>query len=326
MSRFSWPAFFARGDSTVTDPAAVGLRGRIWSSLKWLWIVAAMLLAIQFLARYWTQVSAQLSALGWRELLVSATAVLLGKLLLSVSAGAALRQQGKQLPFWLTLHTVSLSQLGTYLPGGVWQFLGRAGLYAEQGLSARTIVGVLIYEHTWQWGSAAVIAALLMLPHFLGQHLQHVTALLWTLGLLPALAIAWYFIFRAPARWISIEDALSVDPWSVLAIQLGAWACLGVSFWVLIPMEGELLQGLYVVGLFAAASLVGFLVPIAPAGLGVREAVLAAGLAPFMPMTEAVTYAAVNRLVWIAVEVGLVLVTSLAAACRFQGQDDSGRR
>jgi uncharacterized membrane protein YbhN (UPF0104 family) len=64
-------------------------------------------------------------------------------------------------------------------------------------------------------------------------------------------------------------------------------------------------------GAFAAATALGLLAFVLPAGLGAREAALAVALSPIMPGPAAVTVAILARLVQIGLELGLALGTQL---------------
>jgi uncharacterized membrane protein YbhN (UPF0104 family) len=201
---------------------------------------------------------------------------------------------------------VSISQLGKYVPGGIWHFVGRAALYAEQGLRPAAIINVLVHENTWQWASAILIGTCLLLPHFVQQLGWPLSGGGLFLCLLPALLLVWWATFQLARRWFPVAEAgIAAKQWRTLCVQLGAWLCFGFSFWMLLPGLGGTATFAFTTGLFAGAAFAGFLVPLAPAGLGVREFVLTAGLSQYMPMYEAVTCAAVSRLIWIAVEVGL---------------------
>ena len=83
---------------------------------------------------------------------------------------------------------------------------------------------------------------------------------------------------------------------------------LGLAFWALARGCGLPIGLLFATGLFAGAYAVGFLVPFAPAGLGVRDAILTLGLLPYMPAGEALAVTVLARVVYLVVDVGLGLL------------------
>ena len=58
----------------------------------------------------------------------------------------------------------------------------------------------------------------------------------------------------------------------------------------------------YILGSYCIAYVVGFFVPFAPAGLGVREATIVFAIAPFVGNEIAILLAGINRVLYFAVE------------------------
>jgi hypothetical protein len=277
-------------------------RGRFLRAAKWLWLLAVGIAVAVLAGRYWEQISLQIGSLAWWQLLISAAAVVLGKILLGVSARRATQTQGWRPPFQTLLAIVSLSQLGKYLPGGIWHFVGRGALYAAHGQKANVIAKALILENVWQWTSALLVGALLMysccghpvLPPDRG----------WGLPIIAVvLVFAWLLLFRwSLKRCAPAAGATGPGKWSILGIQTAAWICFGISLWALFPAPLAADALVPATGAFALATLAGFLVPLAPAGLGVREVVLVALLSQQLDAGQAAICATMNRLVWLAVE------------------------
>lgn len=104
-------------------------------------------------------------------------------------------------------------------------------------------------------------------------------------------------IRRPPVqRSVTWRGILAAVGWS-----LTSFACYGVSVWVLVVAvgapAGESLP-LCLAGV-ALAMTVRALVVVAPAGIGVREAVIVAALAPILERTEALAVALVARLLFV---------------------------
>jgi uncharacterized membrane protein YbhN (UPF0104 family) len=97
------------------------------------------------------------------------------------------------------------------------------------------------------------------------------------------------------ARRVTWGGVLSASGLSVLS-----WVSYGASVWVLAIAAGAApLESLvYCVAGVALAMTVGVLVVIAPSGVGVREAVIAAALSPVLTSSDALAVALVARLVF----------------------------
>lgn len=88
---------------------------------------------------------------------------------------------------------------------------------------------------------------------------------------------------------------------------------LGASFWVCLrPFLSQGPSWSVVIGVYCLAWVAGFLVPFAPAGLGVREAVLALVLDPVLDPQTSLVVVAVHRVIYLVVEVVLALLAWLA--------------
>jgi hypothetical protein len=104
-------------------------------------------------------------------------------------------------------------------------------------------------------------------------------------------------LVRRPAveRSISWQGILTASGWSV-----ASWVSYGTSVWVLAVAvgapAGESLP--LCLGGVALAMTVGFLVVVAPSGIGVREAVIVASLSPVLDRPEALAVALLARLLF----------------------------
>lgn len=200
-----------------------------------------------------------------------------------------------------------LSQLGKYVPGGVWQAVGQVG-YASRVVSPTRATGafaVFTFVQAAAGGTAGAFVALFAVE------------LAWPLRLLalagPSLLLilrrAWMLrAVRAYARFRRQDD---LDPTEVVpsgpAIRRSTlWTALvhlalGLGFALVLPEPWTPETVLLATVAFPLAWTVGFLALPFPAGLGIREAVLIA----LLPATTAAVIAAsvAYRLVLMASEV-----------------------
>jgi len=98
----------------------------------------------------------------------------------------------------------------------------------------------------------------------------------------------------------------------IAAIQIFVWTflCLGFAALALpfLPNEADILM---LMGLYAIAFSIGFITPFAPAGIGVREAVLFLGLLPYMPLEVVILVSIANRLLYLLAELFLASIAYL---------------
>ncbi|WP_340586675.1 lysylphosphatidylglycerol synthase transmembrane domain-containing protein [Erythrobacter alti] len=199
-----------------------------------------------------------------------------------------------------------LGQLGKYLPGGVWQFFAAAELGRDAGLPRLQIVSSFAFAlaASLAAGSVVVLAALPEALPMLG--LQPRMALLAAALILAALLHP--AAHRIIARIIRTENAPQGQRLALsVTVSLGTWLFGGLHLWFLASALGQSLSFadmLPLAGCFAAAWIAGFLVMIAPAGVGAREATLILLLSQTMSIAEAATIAIGSRLLMTLADVG----------------------
>ena len=227
---------------------------------------------------------------------------------LGIAAGrwfVTLRALEVKIGWWESLRVWFLSQAGRYIPGSIWPYVGRMYWGAET-VPPNKMVGSLALELIFRVSSETALAAFLLL--------------LWVLiagwgerwGLMAAAFAVAVVVGHALVlvlgprlyRWLTPVLQAKISGWAGLgSLSLtrlsicGQWlyysasvCAVGVAFYFFVsafhPLEiGTLLP---LTGSLAAATVIGFLVPLAPNGWGVREGILVFLLAQFMPTSVAV--------------------------------------
>lgn len=298
---------------------------------KWLWTVLVVA-AISFLLwRSRADILAMLRQIPAWMLAASLLSTITAKFLLGENARIAARRSGINVSYVDANRLYNLSQLGKYLPGSIWQFVGRAAAYRNQlGASYAQIRDSLLTESLWIVGAAFAIGMLLCggsLWQFLS--VKAPSTLLWWLGGLLALGALGTSVLLALRRQQMLRYLKSAVPTPrALLVQAGVWSLLGLSFWILARACGMSAGLGFSIGLFAGGFALGFLVPFAPAGLGIRDAVLTMGLLPFAPAGEALAVTVVARFVYLIAELLVVALQNplMRAAQRLLSPADAAER
>ena len=285
------------------------MRRQFVLAAKWLWVAAVLVAAGVIIARSWDEIAAMLRTLGWGWIAASLGLTSAAKLFLGVNAHVAARRCGIDIGFVDAFRLYNLSQLGKYLPGSIWQFIGRAAAYRNLGAQYGPIRDALVCESLWIVAGASAVGAILTGPALVGILTGSLSSFVaWWLGAGFALAL---LAVVAAAIWkralLSRYARLAWPPVRAVAAQAAIWLLLGLGFWVLARGCGLDVGPVFAIGLFAAGYAVGFLVPIAPAGLGVRDAILTLGLMPYVPAGEALVVTVMARMVYLVVDLALAL-------------------
>jgi uncharacterized membrane protein YbhN (UPF0104 family) len=222
-----------------------------------------------------------------------------------------LSDQGIKLAYAQALRIIAITQIGKYLPGNVGHFAGRVLLAQKAGVPTGKTLTTIGIETAWTLAISAAfsVAALLfftqqahlsdtlqlqpshlllagtfllflpfvairLLNHFLpsislklGHGMLLMPPTLWTAVLVSALMMMCYFI---------LGGVLKLQTQHIFGSSAGSWVQLTM--------------------LFTAAWVVGYMLPGAPGGLGVREAMMLALLGPVLGTTVALGVSVTMRL------------------------------
>ena len=216
-----------------------------------------------------------------------------------------------------TLKTWFYSQLGKYLPGKIWLFLGRFHFYESRGKSKKAISIALYLETVTIIMAAGLIFLAALIFHreislFYSWRHPGWLVLLFLLG----------FIFLHPRvlqkilNWtlvqfkrepVSLSISYSDVLW-ILFVCIISWVIGGVGFYLFVdsvyPVAPQYI--LFLTGALAISSILGLIAIFAPSGLGVREGVLVYLLLLMMPPPVAVIISILTRIWMTLIEIGLI--------------------
>lgn len=297
----------AHGDA----PSPAGRRSLLRRAVRIGWIVVLVAAFAFALRSRWTEVSDQLVSLEIWRLCVSAVFGLLG---VGLSAGiwhAMLRGIGETLSLPVSLRIFFVGQIGKYVPGAVWPAVTQAALAREHGVAPRatvTAVTLFIWVHlvTGAAVAVAVLAATGDLP-------------VWTLAVLPVLlALLAPPVLRSTLQGLlrlARREPLRALPGAAHLLAacgwaLAMWACYGLHLQALTAAVHQPIGPVRAAGVFAAAWCIGFVLLVAPAGVGPREGAMVA----LLPLTAGagLLVALVSRLILTAVDAVWAGVTGIS--------------
>ena len=280
-------------------------RRKLIDVLKWVWIIVVLLGAGWYFYRHYQEISQYLSTISITRLAFCFLLLLVGKLTLSEISRLSLKKINYSMPYHEALTITAVTQLGKYLPGGIWHFAGKFGFYKVKGISAKKTAQAMVIENLWLLSSAGVVgvaALLVSSKETVCQYLKFLcapgiaNAVAWAI---PALWVAGLLVFE----YIFFgKQKINLGEFSsALVFLVFIWLIYGLSFWLIFPPNGgHLLQ---VVGAFSLSWLLGYVTVFAPGGIGVREVLLTVLLGAFFKSGEVAIYAAIHRLLWILAEV-----------------------
>lgn len=213
------------------------------------------------------------------------------------------RMASKQVPRTPALSLYLASQLARYTPGKIGLPLVRMEGAPRIGLT-RTLVGISILVESLSWTATGAVLGFLLLAVTVPD--AGLGAVLGKLALpgfgLSALGLLVFMVVdrsRYPGKVRALLAPGGEGPVVPLAVPL-----VQLSYWALVAVHGYLMSralgasdesGMTAMGFYVVASVAGFVVLAAPAGLGVREAVLLAGLTPSVGASGALGATLISR-------------------------------
>jgi hypothetical protein len=166
----------------------------------------------------------------------------------------------------------SSSQLAKYVPGNVFHLAGRQVIAMQHGLPLKPVMKSIVAELICLAMTGALFS-LWYLPHIIPAiSIQYIL-----MALIVVVSVAVYFVLKFHYQrwlWVLFQQSIFLVSSGLLFYVIIAWLEGGTP---------ELNTMLIVTSSYIAAWLIGMVTPGAPAGVGVREAILIFLLAMFSP-------------------------------------------
>lgn len=296
-----------------------GPRGRaLLDVARGLFLVAAVGFGWWALRSRWDEVTEALAQVSPGRVVAACVAVLSGLAVTSVIWRALMSAFGHSLDPRRATALFFVGQLGKYIPGSIWSLGAQADMARRDHVPPRTTVTVgLLFLWVHVATAVSVGAVLVEVPDGwpeLGPALRVALAAVGLIALAPP-------VLTRLARVLATEP-LRISSRVVVGILLAmavVWAAYGLGVALVVP-PGALTDagGLGAVllpwtGAFAVSYVAGVVIILAPAGVGVREGVLIALMAPAVGVPVAAASALLVRVVHTVCDFAIAAIAWLVA-------------
>jgi uncharacterized membrane protein YbhN (UPF0104 family) len=281
--------------------------------LKVAFVLGAILFTLIYVVNQWQEIAVYLDRIRWIDIGVASVLFVIGMTLLPLGVVLGFQFMHYEVAIPAIYRAYALSQIAKYLPGSVWALPGRIFLYNRIGIPASVGINNLMAELILMIAGAAIVAILALYQHMM--ELQLLMALI-LIGVITCVLIIKLFhskpslLLRLPLSQ-RLKGFLAKIKWyfsykqSIILVILYTviWGIFGVAFdYVLAAVSVSSIESLYAAGLFASGWTLGFIVLLTPGGIGIREAVLIAGISIFVNAPLPVVIAALSRILWTIAE------------------------
>ncbi|MFJ3034280.1 YbhN family protein [Curtobacterium pusillum] len=308
-------------DAVTGATPTTGRRARVLTIVKWAAAVVAVAFLVWSIAKQWDKIVHDFASLDVTTVTVGIVFTIVALVANMLSWRAMMAASGYRVPLAAASSIFFVGQLGKYIPGGVWSIAAQAELGRAHGLQ-RTgsavaalasmlvsmvtaaivgIVAVLLATSTgfatfWWLILVIVVGLVCLTPPVLGR----------------LIAIAFRVLRRPP------QDTTLTWSGTVMSLvwSLAMWVAYGVQATVVLRALGADSPALFpvAVGAYAVAWLVGFVVVIAPAGIGPREGILVLLLGSVAGGSAPLALAVISRVFMTIGDVVLAGVGAVLAA------------
>lgn len=318
------PAADPDGQPPAAPTAQPAKSSRFGTILKIVFGLAVLIFGIYFFASRWDEIGVQLGRADWRWLVAAAVFAGIGLSSSAFTLRSLMEMTSRhRLAPAAAARLFFVSQLGKYLPGSVWPVVVVTQMGRKHGIDgdASATAGVLALFLSLVTGGALGIVVTLA-----GSVGGGSSGLWWLLLLLPVVIVLALpaVVFRIVNLGLKLLRRKPIDfdaesrrhYFAAVGFQVVSWLMMGLQCWALcVSLGADPLRSLVgAIGGFALAFTAGTVFVPAPAGAGVREAVLGVALSSTLTDTTAFSHASVLAVVLLSRVVLAVLDFAFAGA------------
>ena len=273
------------------------------------------------LATEWPKVRPTLGQMHVYSLAGSFVAAMLASGCMMLAWRAILADLGSDLPPSVTARITFLSQLGKYVPGAIWSFAAHVELGHDYQVPRRRGAASVIVAMAIAVVAGVLIAAVLLplaSPDLARRYML-------VLAVAPFIAVCLtppilHRVLNLALRLIKHEPLEQPVSWRGFGVALAwtmlGWLMFGLQVWAPLAdvtrADGHTFS--LALGAYAFACSMALLLVVFPSGIGAREALLVAALAPVLPAGPALAVALAARLVTTASDLAWASVVLIAGS------------
>lgn len=250
--------------------------------IRWFFLTVALAGLLWVIVKNWGSLAHALATLPWYIAVASFAFAVVYVFFTMWSWRVILADLGSSLNWNISTQLFGISQIGKYIPGGVWNIVAAAEIGRDHDIPARrsvTAMTVAVLISLLSGTGIGVIAVLstsvsMQVPTWLIVLLLAILVALLMPPVLNRLIGFGFKLLKRPSperqmtfKGLGLGTLLAIIAWGIAGMQIWLLAC---GFGMRPSASGMALS----IGAYALAWVAGFLVVFVPAGTGVRESVL----------------------------------------------------
>jgi len=225
--------------------------------------------------------------------------------------GRVLRHTGSPVSYFKLFKVWFFSNLGRYLPGKVWQFLGIIYMLEKRGVPKKNSFSTAVVAQFFSVISGLLVAFLFLGADLYSQFLSQNPGLVLVGAVFVSAILVLVCYPKVLEKTLNFglgflkKEKISLDITTrdviiYILFYSVSWLLFGLAFLIFVKAMAQAPLSMYpsLTGAFAFAANIGFLALFVPGGIGVREGILVLLLSSFFPLPVATLIALLARL-WV---------------------------
>ncbi|HVZ66783.1 MAG TPA: lysylphosphatidylglycerol synthase domain-containing protein [Patescibacteria group bacterium] len=269
--------------------------------------IFALYFVFRFISAYWPQVSRQIEHINYLLFVLGLIVFSIFFLFRCIVWDKLLEIEGYDVPLLQSIYILSLAEIKRYIPGNFVGLVSRLNSYNHLKISISKLLKMVVYESTIFFLTSLIISipGVFYLANFSENTIK---TYLSTIGIillfLFMLIIILIFISKQFLRGTKdvLQHMHKYKPTFIYMVI--SWCFYGLGNFLIAASINHVspMDIISISSFFVLAWVVGYVVIIAPLGLGVREAFVTYGLAFLMPIGIAASIAVITRVAMVISE------------------------
>lgn len=239
------------------------------------------------------------------KILITFSLLIIWKFLFAKFIGLTLENE-IQISYIDFVKIISATEIGKYIPGGIWHFFGRYSIYKQKSMTNKNIIYSIISENFWLLSSSISFGgaiSIYLASNQICEIFQISNSRIFIFFVIGVWLAIWLSVANLLTQKInSCKSNYLIYSLSMILLSISSWLILGISFSVLFN-KIDTISFVKLVGGYSLGWAVGYVSIFAPAGIGVREAIISLVASGSVNAENIILTASAHRMILLLVEV-----------------------
>jgi len=278
---------------------------RILTIIKWLWFLIVLLGAGYYISTNLEPVIEWVNKIQAHKIIISFLLLIIWKFLFAKFMRLTLVENEIQISYIDFVKIISATEIGKYIPGGIWHFFGRYSIYRQRSMTNKNIIYSIISENFWLLSSSISFGgaiSIYLASNQICEIFQISNSQIFIILVIGVWLAIWISVATILTQKInSSKSQHLIYSLSLILLSISSWLLLGISFSVLF-IKIDTISLVKLIGGYSLGWAAGYVSIFAPAGIGVREAIISLVASGRVNAENIILTASAHRMILLLVE------------------------